>query len=75
MSALDEDSANLLMLLLPSILGGRWFISGRGRKRGVEETRPTTDGASGFVLPTGLATRAAHRMACRSAVRSGPKTN
>ena len=74
-STLVEDSANLLLLLLVSMLDGRWLTNGKGRKRGVEETRPTTDGVSGFLLPTGLAKRAAHRMACRSEVSSGPYTN
>ena len=53
-STLVEDSANLLVLLLVSMLDGRWLTNGKGRKRGVEETRPTTDGVSGFLLPTVL---------------------
>ena len=74
-SPLAEDSVDLMVLGFVSMLDERWLTSGSGRNRGDEETKPTTEGVSGFLLPNGLAKRAAHRIACRSEVNKGPNTN
>ncbi len=72
---LTEGSVDLMVLVFDSMVDDRWLTSGKGRNRGDEETKPTTEGVSGFLLPTGLAKRAAHKIAWRSEVSKGPNTN